>query len=103
MRLPPEYVSELLVLLEPACQTKGSLHLSDYDVLIGKAGRVAHVVPASKPFVAGLWGALSAVVAAERSGKPVCRPNTIPCQRVCYAASWLRALLREDKDFPLRL
>ena len=99
MRLPPEYVRDLLALLEPACSLKGSLQLTDFDILIGKAGRVAHVVPAAKPFVAGLWGALAAVSAAVRSGSPVCRPGTIPCRRVCYSASWLRAWLTEDAGF----
>jgi len=35
--------------------------------MVGKAGRVAHIVPLANPFVHGLWGALSAALLADRT------------------------------------
>ena len=40
---------------------KGTISMEVLSVIIGKAARVAHVVPAARPFVAGLWGALAEV------------------------------------------
>ena len=60
MRLPPEYVEELLNRISPLCRPQGTVAYAELEVLICKAARVAHVAPAAKPFVAGLLGALSA-------------------------------------------
>ena len=70
-------------------------------MLCGKAGRVAHVVPAAHPFVAGLWGGLAGARAEPRDAGYEC--TFVPCRRLCSAAAWLRALLRESDDCPLRL
>ena len=65
MRLPPQFIKDLLALIVPLCVPKGSVSRSRLDVVCGKAARVAHVVPAAKPFVAGLWGALSGAEGAQ--------------------------------------
>ena len=103
MRLPEKYVAELLVLLEPACSRYGLLRVTDLDTLVGKAGRVAYVVPAARPFVATFWAALAAARAAVRDGILVGPPGFIPSRRVCYGAAWLKALLSENESCPLRL
>ena len=103
MRLPPDFVADMLQRLEKACRRTGFISTSELEVLNGKAARVAHVVPAAKPFVAGLWGGLSATRQAEKEGVPWSRPGTVPCRRICYSASWLRALLTESEECPLRL
>merc|ERR1712085_77085 len=103
MRLPPAYVAELLARLLPLCSTKGVIAADELDALVGKAGRVAHVVPSAKPFVAGLWAGLSEVRASAREGRWESPPGTVPCRRLCFAASWIRALLAEDESCPLRL
>ena len=59
MRLPPDFVAELLTLLQPLRSASGSLKSSEIDVIVGKSARVAFVVPSAKPFVASLWGALA--------------------------------------------
>ena len=103
MRLPPDFVKDLLVLLEPLTKTTGSIGLNELDIIIGKAARVAHVVPAAKPFVASLWGALSGTRTATRTGRKEAPPGRAPCRRFCYAAAWLRALLLEDGSSPIPL
>ena len=103
LRLPADYVSELLVLIDPLCAPSGSISFHDLDIIVGKSARVAHVVPAAKPFVAGLWGALAGARKATRTGQREAPPGRAPTRRFCYAASWIRALLREDPDFPFPL
>ena len=56
MKLPAAYLLDLAEIIEPLCHATGVVSFSDLDVIIGKAARVAHVVPQAKPFVAGLWG-----------------------------------------------
>ena len=46
MRLPPDFVQELLVLLKPLRQARGFVKIAELDVVVGKAARVAFVVPA---------------------------------------------------------
>ena len=55
MRLPAEYLLELYDLLEPLTKPQGAISLGDLDTIIGKAARVAYIVPSSKPFVGVLW------------------------------------------------
>ena len=100
MRLPEEFVADLLERIEPLCRLHGSVPATDLDVVIGKAARVAHVVPAARPFVAGLWGALSATRSTPSFSSS---PSRVPCRRFCFAAAWIRALLREDPGCPLPL
>ena len=103
MRLPPRFVAELLTLIEPICKPTSTVSTSELEAIIGKAARVAHVVPAAKPFVAGLWGGLAGAIndaAVDRRAAP---PGRVPCRRLCFAASWVRALLTGDGACPLRL
>ena len=53
MKLPAAYLLELSHIIVPLCHATGAVSFSDLDVIIGKAARVAHVVPQAKPFVAG--------------------------------------------------
>ena len=99
MRLPEDFVKDLLALIEPACSTTGALPVGDVEIMIGKAARVAHVVPAARPFVAGLWGGLAAAKQARGLGDL----SRVPCRRLCHSASWIRALLTEAESCPLRL
>ena len=103
MRLPSDFVKDLLERIEPLCCLHGSVPTSEMDVIVGKAARVAHVVPAARPFVAGLWGALSATRRSTDAGVFEAPAGRVPCRRFCFAASWIRALLRDDPDFPLPL
>jgi hypothetical protein len=93
MTLPEKFLKDLAELIEPLCQAKGTVALSDLDAIIGKAARVAHVVPYARPFVAGLWGALAAVQRLGQNGVREAPPGRAACRRFCYAAAWVRALI----------
>ena len=103
LRLPPDYVAELLKMIDPLCSPGGSVSFHDLDIIVGKAARVAHVIPAAKPFIAGLWGALAGSRRAAATGQREAPPGRAPTRRFCYSASWIRALLREDPEFPFPL
>ena len=104
MELPKAYLDELLVLLEPFCKMHGHVAAKDAEKLVGKAGRVAHIIPTARPFVASLWGALSAARRANNSTKKEAPPGRLACRRFAVGAAWLRALISGDEtlDLPLR-
>ena len=103
MRLPPRYVSELLELIQPICCLEGFVTVDALQAIIGKAGRVAYVVLAAKPFVSGLWGGFTGALNEVSSSKRSAPPGSVACRRVCYAACWVRALLSGAEDCPLSL
>ena len=72
-------------------------------MIIGRAARVAHVVPHARPFVGGLWGALAAVQRLGVASKREAPPGRAACRRFCYAAAWVKALISEDGEAPLAL
>ena len=98
MRLPPAFLQDLAELLAPLCRRTGTVGIQELEVAVGKAARVAHVVPSAKPFVAGLWGGLGAAKAARNAGVREAPPNQVACRRVCFSASWLRALILDDQN-----
>ena len=84
-----------MFLLDPLSKNTGAISFSDLDIVIGKAARVAHVVPQAKPFVAGLWGALSAVQRLGPDSRKEAPPGFAACRRFSYSAAWLLALIRQ--------
>lgn len=103
MKLPPAFLKDLSTLIAPLCSPTGTIPLTDLDVIIGKAARVAHVVPHARPFVAGLWGALAAVQRLGPEARREAPPGQAACRRFCYAASWVKALITEVDDAPVTL
>jgi hypothetical protein len=103
MTLPDKFLEDLAKLIEPLCHSTGTIALTELDGIIGKAARVAHVVPHARPFVAGLWGALSAVQRLGRDGVREAPPGRAACRRFCYAAAWVKALITADESSPLKL
>ena len=103
MRLPDSFVADLKTLIAPLCKMTGYIGKTELDAIIGKAARVAFVVPMAKPFVAGLWGGLYAAIKESNLGVYSAPPGCVPCRRLCYAASWVWALLSDEEECPLRL
>ena len=104
MELPQAYLDELLEILDPFCKSEGHASVRDAEKLVGKAGRVAHIIPTARPFVAALWGALAAARQAGRGPRKEAPPGRVACKRFAVGAAWLRALVRGDKalDLPLQ-
>ena len=66
--------------------------------MVGKASRVAQVVPAARPFVGALWAALTASQRSRSSPSPEASPGDVAVRRFCPSACWLRALIKGDGD-----
>ena len=79
MTLPPAFVQALLDLCHLILQNK-KVPRETAEALVGKAGRVAHVLPLARPFVAGLYAALSASKAAARCRAREAPPGQVACR-----------------------
>jgi len=69
--------------------------------MLGKAGRLAYLIPPARPFVAALWGGFAGAQAAAHHGKREAPPGRFASKRFSRAARWLRTLLRPDLAEPL--
>ena len=98
MSLTEKYLEELLAALEPFCQVQGRATLKEAEKMVGKASRVAHVVPAARPFVAGLWAALTATKKDATTGRNWTRGRRVATKRFVTAARWFRALVEGGEN-----
>ena len=55
MELPEAFLEQFLVNLAPFCRGHGACKLQEAEKLVGRAGRVAYVVPGARPFVSALY------------------------------------------------
>ena len=103
MSLPEKYLEELLVALSPFCQLQGRATLKEAERMVGKASRVAQIVPSARPFVAGLWAALTATRRDADDGKNKTRGRRIATRRFTTSARWFRALIEGGTEALLPL
>ena len=103
MELPRPFLEDFLVCLRPFCKPKGVCSLKDAERLVGRAGRIAYIVPGARPFVAGLYAAMAAAKRDLKAGRTRLKSNVVACRRFVTAACWLRALVRGDSEASLPL
>ena len=92
MRLTDEFTSEFLSQLDKFCQNRGVASLKAARSVVGKAARVAQVVPEASAFAASLWAALTESLRAARV-KPEAPLGRVAIRRFASPALWFRALL----------
>ena len=102
MELPTAFLKEFVTLVRPFCKSQGMCRQRDAEKLVGRAGRIAYVVPAARPFVGGLYAALAAARRDHRGGQARCS-GMVPARRFATAACWLKALVLGDERVPLPL
>ena len=101
LSLPAAFVDALLVLVRSfTCATARTASLADAHALCGRAGRVAQVVPESRPFITALYAALAASLHSHHAGLREAPPRRVAVRRFRFAAVWLEALLQ---NVPFRL
>jgi len=95
MSPPAAFVSDLFQKLGPLARDSGHVAEHDLEIVLGKCGRLAFLVPACRPWVTALWGALAGSrAAAEESRKhPEAPRGCHAARRFAVAARWLRVLL----------
>ena len=95
MTLPVPFLRDLAELVRQFTKSKGSVSLKLADQLVGRAGRLAHVIPTAKPYVGMLCAALTAAKAAAANVREA-PPGRVAVRRFRTAAYWLHALLRGE-------
>ena len=101
MTVPDHFLHKVLEDVKPWTLAKGSTCISTARSIVGRAERIAQVIPEARPFAASLWAALSAGTQADQSGKGEAPPGHVANRRFASAACWFRALLR-GAIFPLQ-
>ena len=105
MRLPPEFLKLFLENVEPFAQESvKTVSVQDANRMVGRAGRIAHIVPEARPFAIALWVALAAARQSDGGAAPrEAPPGRVAVRRFRIAAKWMRALAAGTKDAPFDL
>ena len=69
VNVPPLFATELADMLRPFTKGEGHQAENSTERMLGKAGRLAYIVPTARPFFTSLWGALAGARAARQRGK----------------------------------
>jgi len=101
MQLPDSFLEATREDLRPLAATRGTACLSIARRAVGRAGRIAQIVPEAAPFAASLWAALAASEQQDKSGRRSAPPGRVACTRFARAAHWFVQLL-SHKLFPLQ-
>ena len=56
MEIPAEYLRDLATMLRPLAQGVGHFPLEEARKVVGKAGRLAQIIPEARPFTGAMWG-----------------------------------------------
>ena len=104
LTVPRAFVDALLTLVRRfADRQRRVASLREAEELCGKGGRLAQVIPDARPFVAGLYAALTASKRALAAGAREAPPSKVATRRFRSSAAWLSTLLEgaQDAKFPL--
>ena len=91
--LTDEFLEGFRRCLVPFLRRRGFAPLRAARSLVGKAARVAHVLPLANPLAASLWAALGGAEKAMEARRREAPRNSVAVQRFFVAASWFQALL----------
>ena len=103
MRLPQKFTEELVHQLGPFCADKGHSPRKAAEVVVGRVGRVAQVIPEARPFSTALWAALTDSDRAAKAGRREVPPGRVAHRRFAYGARGIRSLLQASDDAPFLL
>ena len=103
MTLPKAFVSELCDELKAFTRDSGTVSLKLAERVVGRAGRVAQIVPEARPFAGALWTALTAAKKANDAGPKEAPPGKAAVRRFTVASRWMSLLLRQDPEAPFVL
>ena len=101
MSLPPEYLESVAAALAPLTSKTGSTSVRAARTAVGKAARVAQVVPEAMPFAGSLSAALTASLRQAAGGRREAPPDKVANIRFACAARWFLTLI-QGAVFPLR-
>jgi len=97
MRLPTAFLNDLRDLLRQFCSPEVKhMPLSAAETLAGRAARVAHILPDTRPFVGSLYAALTSAKERIRGGQREAPPGQVPTSRFKTVAKFFVTLLAEQ-------
>jgi len=91
MEVTEEYAEGLKESLRPLAAHSGTTPLKEARKAVGRAQRVAQVVPEAQPFASALWAALTDATRAVGLGRG--RPGHVANARFAHSALWFLRLL----------
>ena len=94
--VPQKFADELYELLGEFSRGQGHVSKTTVEKVLGKAGRLAYVIPPARAFVGALWGAFGAAREAARQNRREAPPGRFATRRFAKSAAWLRTLLRPE-------
>ena len=104
LSLPADFLASVRELAELfASPSTSTASLKQAQELCGKAGRISQVIPSTRPFLSGLYGALAGSINAARHHGREAPPGRVATRRYRHCAQWLVALLRDQPGLPLVL
>ena len=104
LSLPSEFLQSVLELAQLFASPSVTLAtMKQAQELCGKAGRISQVIPSTRPFLSGLYGALAGSIHAARHQGREAPPGKVATRRYRHCAEWLVALLQERPGLPLVL
>ena len=80
--VPDAFSREHADQLRPYASGEGHLAESTTELLLGKTGRLVYIVPTTRPYITGLWGALAGARAARGRGKREAPPREGASQNI---------------------
>ena len=92
MTVPRKFLNDLLSLLQSFIEAPHA-PFRDAQRLVGRVGRIAHVVPEARPFAAALYAALAESQRAAAANAREAPPGRVACRRFKHAAKWVRVLV----------
>ena len=103
VRPPPDFLAELAGELEPFAFGTAAMPVKAVERMIGRAGRLAYLIPGCRPFVSSLFAAFAATKTGEDHDAQL---DFLPVSRFAPAARWIHSLIRPRPDqvdeFPLQ-
>lgn len=99
MTLPHEWAQDLICAAQPFAAGTGHVSVREAQTLVGRAGRVAHIVPDARPLASALYSALHESIRHPRDAPP----GRCAARRFQVGARWSTALLADEADKPFVL
>ena len=105
MSVPNTFAADPHQQLEVFAKGQGHESIALAQQLVGRAGRVAYIIPEARPFAASLWSALAAALAADnlKGKRREAPPGRCAVRRFKSGAVWFRRLLSQNEEAPFVL
>ena len=96
MELPTTYIEQTIEALKPLTSARGTVSVKQVQKSLGKAARIAYILPDTSAFIASMWAGYRAGCRQLPKGTAGTFQNRLPVRRFSVAAKWFSTLLEES-------